>query len=105
MKECNLKQLGLAPTRRHGSAELTTIEDSVALLAACEEHLAGVLGIEGFHVCGNQRIPDMNCIADFSSFSDRPNFETASVNAARSFLRTLDPHSGILLEFVLVTRR
>ncbi|WP_439850253.1 hypothetical protein ACTACG_20470 [Pseudomonas syringae] len=62
-----------------------------------------MLGIEGFKIVGGKRIPDMDCIADFSVLvkSAGKNFSAASRDAAECFINSIDD-SNIFLEFVLV---
>lgn len=56
---------GLKPARPWGEIPLFNLIDGYKLLFFCDEHGAGVLGIEGFKIVGDKRVPDMDYIADF----------------------------------------
>lgn len=95
--------VGPEPTRMWGDTPLFNLDDGRKLLAFCDGHDAAVLGIEGFKIVGDKRIPDLDCIADFSALavSTGKEFPAASRKSARYFLDTIsDP--DVFLEFVLV---
>lgn len=56
---------GPKPARLWGEIPLFNLIDGYKLLFFCDEHGAGVLGIEGFKIVGDKRVPDMDYIADF----------------------------------------
>jgi hypothetical protein len=94
---------GPEPTRLWGETPLFNLIDGHKLLVFCDEHDAAVLGIEGFKVIGDKRVPDMDCIADFSALAMTAGelFPAESRKSAKYFLSTIsDPDT--LLEFVLV---
>ncbi|MBA6065910.1 MULTISPECIES: hypothetical protein [Pseudomonas] len=103
MQEFMFVGVGPEPTRMWGDTPLFNLEDGRKLLDFCEVHDAAVLGIEGFKIVGDKRIPDLDCIADFSSLavSAGKRFPAASRKSARCFLDTISG-SDVFLEFVLV---
>lgn len=62
-----------------------------------------MLGVEGFRLEGNQRIPDLDAIADFSELLSvwGMSFSQRSISAMREFFMFM-PQDGVMLEFVLV---
>ncbi|QXH58835.1 hypothetical protein [Pseudomonas maumuensis] len=103
MQEFMFVGVGPEPTRMWGDTPLFNLEDGGKLLDFCEVHDAAVLGVEGFKIVGDKRIPDLDCIADFSSLavSAGKRFPAASRESARYFLDTISG-SDVLLEFVIV---
>lgn len=103
MNEFIFLEVGPKPTRLWGSTPLFNLSDGIKLLRFCEEHNAAVLGIEGFKVIGDKRVPDLNCIADFSTLivAAGENFPEVSRKSARSFIDSI-LDDDVLLEFVLV---
>lgn len=103
MNEFIFLGVGPEPTRLWGGTPLFNLIDGVKLLRFCEEHNAAVLGIEGFKVIGDKRVPDLGCIADFSTLvvAAGENFPEASRKSARCFIDSI-LDDDILLEFVLV---
>jgi len=94
---------GPEPTKLWGDTPLFNLIDGRKLLIFCEEHDAAVLGIEGFRVVEDRRVPDMDCIADFSALAMTAGkqFPAESRELSKCFLNSIsDPN--ILLEFVLV---
>ncbi|WP_042556007.1 MULTISPECIES: hypothetical protein [Pseudomonas] len=103
MNEFIFLEKGLEPTRLWGGVPLFNLIDGHKLLVFCDEHDVAVLGIEGFKVVGDKRVPDMDCIADFSALTitARELFPVESRKLAKCFLSSIsDP--DMLLEFVLV---
>ncbi len=94
---------GPEPTRLWGSTPLFNLSDGRKLLNYCDKHDAAVLGIEGFKIIGDKRVPDLDCIADFSSLvTSGAEFPVCSRKAARHFIDSIS-NADIFLEFVLVT--
>lgn len=94
---------GPEPTRLWGGTPLFNLIDGHKLLVFCDEHDVAVLGIEGFKVVGDKRVPDMDCIADFSSLAMTAGelFSAQSRKSAKHFIDSIsDPDT--LLEFVLI---
>lgn len=75
------------------------------LLAACERCEIAVLGIEGFHLDGENRTPDMDFIADFSALSKRSDFFPTSVRAAHAFLQMAEDDPALVFEFLLMAKK
>lgn len=103
MNEFLLLGCGPEPTRFWGSTPLFKLNNGRELLDYCDKHDAAILGIEGFKITGDKRIPDLGCIADFSALTSAgKEFPALSRKAARHFLDSiLDVDT--FLEFVLVT--
>lgn len=97
-----LKNIGLS-TRWWGNVPLFSIHDGLLLMDYCAKNGIDVLGVEGFSLEGEYRIPDMDCIADFSMLPDITGsaFQTQSVDMMKEFLSSLSMKE-IFLEFVLV---
>lgn len=103
MKEFVSLDDGPEPTKVWGSTPLFNLIDGRKLLDYCDKHDAVVLGIEGFKIIGDKRIPDLDCIADFSILATTgEEFTVLSRRAARNFLDSI-LNKDIFLEFVLVT--
>lgn len=103
MREFLASWLGINPTKMWGNVALFNISDSRTLLSACEKNDIAVLGIEGFRVLKNCRVPDMDCIADFSKLllSSERYFSANSREKAKKFIDDFTS-DDILLEFTLV---
>lgn len=103
MKEVLSNQLPFVPTKLWGDTALFSILDAFKLLDCCEKYGFSVLGIEGFRVSDGGRVPDMNCIADFSGLLkvSEKEFSKKSISVAREFIKNI-PDKNLLLEFVLV---
>lgn len=97
-----LSDLGL-PTKWWGKVALFSLPDAALLMDYCANRGIAVLGVEGFRLEGNQRIPDLDAIADFSELMSTSStlFPERSVTAMKAFFRLM-PQDGVLLEFVLV---
>jgi len=102
VEDLPLGDIGL-PTRWWGENPLFSIHDGLVLMEYCAKNGIGVLGVEGFSLEGKYRIPDMDCIADFSMLPSIAGsaFQTQSVDTMRKFLSSL-PMKEVFLEFVLV---
>ncbi len=103
MKEFVFLGFGPEPTRLWGGTPLFNLSDSHELLNYCDTRDAAVLGIEGFKIVGDKRIPDLDCIADFSALAvaAREAFPALSRKSARDFIESISDRD-IFLEFVLV---
>lgn len=102
MKSIEVKNLPLAdlnlPTRWWGDVALFGISDCSVLLNYCASVGIAVLGVEGFRLEQGHRIPDMDCIADFSVLAEGESFCERSVEAMKKFIRIMPP--DVFLEFV-----
>lgn len=103
MKEFSIDRLPVRPTKLWGEIALFDSVDGLKVLDVCEQLNVSVLGIEGFRIVENHRVPDMNFIADFSVLIGvaQDRFPAASRESARNFINTISDE-GVLLEFVLV---
>ena len=88
------------PTLRWGETDLFSAADAAKLLDYCERNRVTVLGIEGFLVKDNRRVPDMRAIADYSELDRTHDGSRLSVGAARKFLTSIG-NSDLLFEFEL----
>lgn len=97
-----LKDLGL-PTLWWGNVALFSLPDAKLLMNYCANNRIAVLGVEGFRLEGNYRIPDMQTIADFSEMMamSGASFPERSIMAMREFFKLMQ-QDGLFLEFVLV---
>jgi hypothetical protein len=104
MKEFMFLGFGPEPTRLWSGTPLFDLSDSYKLLSYCDKHDAAVLGIEGFKIVGDKRVPDLNSIADFSALAVTAgeNFPALSRQSAKYFLDEISD-LDIFFEFVLVT--
>ncbi|MCE1190633.1 MAG: hypothetical protein LWW96_00620 [Acidovorax sp.] len=102
IKSLPIGDLGL-PTKWWGEVALFSLSDAALLLDYCSDNGLAVLGVEGFRIEGNHRIPDVDAIADFSGLMkvSSTSFAERSIAAMREFLKML-PQDGEMLEFVLV---
>lgn len=101
MKEVSIESLPINPTLMWEGVPLFDISDGIGLVEYCEKNDIAVLGIEGFEIRGDQRIPDMDCIVDFSASLNDKYFFTKSLEASKRILSGL-PNGSVFLEFVLV---
>ena len=103
MNEFIFPGVGPEPTRLWGETPLFNLIDGYKLLVFCDEHDVAVLGIEGFKIVGDKRVPDMDCIADFSTLAMTAGelFPAESRKSAKYFLDSISA-PDTLFEFVLV---
>lgn len=103
MKEFVFLGFGPEPTRLWCGVPLFDLSDSHELLNYCDTRDAAVLGIEGFKIVGDKRIPDLDCIADFSALAVAAGeaFPAMSRKSARDFIELISDRDTFL-EFVLV---
>ncbi|WP_152625118.1 hypothetical protein [Xanthomonas albilineans] len=103
MKEFNVGMLDVTPSNFFNGTELFDVDRSKNVIDACELLDVSILGMEGFRISGNNRIPDMDCIVDFSPLLSKfgSNFPDFSRKSAREFIESIYDNE-ILIEFVLV---
>ncbi|MDU8541287.1 MULTISPECIES: hypothetical protein [Pseudomonas syringae group] len=99
--EVSVEDLPITPTLMWSGISLFDVGDGVRLVDYCKNNNITILGIESFKVKGNKRIPDMDCIVDFSSSLNKMDFALKSIGASRAIIESMSG-SGILMEFVLV---
>lgn len=104
MKQFSITNAELEPTRYWGNVPLFNIQDGIKLINFCEKHNIAVLGIEGFKIINDKRVPDLDYIADFSALMmvSGDNFPSVSRISALKFLNTIG-NEEILIEFELAT--
>jgi hypothetical protein len=97
-----LGKLGL-PTKWWGEAALFSLPDAALLMDYCADRGLAVLGVEGFRLEGDHRIPGLDAIADFSELMNvwNTSFPERSIFAMREFFKLM-PQDRVMLEFVLV---
>ena len=102
MKDFRVSNFNILPSKVLGGVELFNLELSREVLDACKKYDVAVLGIEGFRVLEDLRVPDMGCIVDFSTLIKNlgSGFPAYSRMAAREFIENFVDNE-ILLEFVL----
>lgn len=103
MKDFCVNEFNIQSSKLFEGAQLFDVALSKKVLDKCEEYDVAVLGIEGFIVLEGRRIPDMNCIADFSELIEIAggDFPKCSRKAAIKFIEEFVDHDT-LVEFVLV---
>lgn len=95
-------ELGVAVIRRENGTVLVRAADVLRVIRAAASKGYWTLGLEGFYEKGRNLVPDMGCIADFSSLGSLPagERESASIRDAELFLqRCADPQ--LLFEIIL----
>jgi hypothetical protein len=90
------------PTKIHGDMALFDANDALRVLNFCGIKKLSILGIEGFRLHGDNIIPDMDCIADFSMMIELEgdNFQRKSLEWSRFFINQI-ADKNVFLEFVL----
>ena len=101
MASISADSLAVVPTLMWGDVPLFDVLDAFKLVDYCERNNIAILGIEGFKVKGDRRIPDMDCIVDFSSSLNDGCFAKKTIEASRRIMSGIDDRDT-LLEFVLV---
>lgn len=99
--EVSVEDLPITPTLVWCGTPLFDVDDAIRLVDYCKKSNIAVLGIEGFKIKGGKRIPDMDCIVDFSASLNEVNFAVKSIEASRIIIGGMRG-SGIFMEFVLV---
>lgn len=95
------QDLPITPTLLWGGVPLFNVSDGLKLLDYCESNGVAVLGVEGFAIKGGKRVPDMDCIVDFSASLTDLDFLRRSIEASRKIIEG-KMSSGIVLEFLLI---
>lgn len=103
MENIDVNGLPVNPTKLWGDTPLFGVVDSLKLIQYCEINNIAVLGIEGFRINSNKRIPDMSCIVDFSELFriSGGEFTAKSLQISKSFIQEIR-EIEIYLEFLLV---
>lgn len=99
--EVSVENLPITPTLMWSGTPLFDVRDGIKLVDYCKNNDIAVLGIEGFKIKGNNRVPDMDCIVDFSASLNEINFSLKSVEASRKIIESMRG-SCMLMEFLLV---
>lgn len=97
----SVDSLAVTPTLMWRDVPLFDISDGFKLVEYCECNNIAVLGIEGFKVKDGRRIPDMDCIVDFSASINDCCFARKTIEASRRIMNEINDRNT-LLEFVLV---
>lgn len=69
-----------------GSLVLIASQDVEAFLRAAQVHNVAIIGVEGFQIEEDHVIPDMDVIADFSSFPHDDRMVTATIEETKRFV-------------------
>lgn len=101
MSEIFAGALPVSPTLMWEGVPLFDILDAIRLIEYCEGNDIAVLGIEGFRIKGDKRVPDMECIVDFSASINEDGFVGKSLETSKRIIKEIDDLK-ILLEFLLV---
>lgn len=102
MKKTSISNIPVLPTKKHGDMALFDSGDALRVLNFCEIKRISILGIEGFYLIGDNIIPNMNCIADFSMMIELEgeNFQKKSLKWSRVFINNV-VDKNVFFEFVL----
>ncbi|MDT4869470.1 hypothetical protein FQZ97_1044980 [compost metagenome] len=103
MESVLVNSLSVSPTRLWGDVPLFGVSDSLELIGYCEKNDIAVLGIEGFRVNNDKRVPDMDYIVDFSELFrvSGKDFTEKSLQISKSFVQSVEV-LDIYFEFLLV---
>lgn len=99
--EVSVEDLPIIPTLMWSGTPLFNIDDGGRLIDFCKDNEIAVLGIEGFKIKEDKRVPDMDCIVDFSASLSEINFVVNSIEASRIIIESMIG-SDVFMEFVLV---
>ena len=99
--EVSVDDLPITPTLVWCGTPLFDVDDGIKLVDYCKKNNIAVLGIEGFKIKGGKRVPDMDCIVDFSASLNEVSFAVKSIEASRIIIESMRG-SGIFMEFMLV---
>jgi len=99
--EVAVEDLPITPTLMWGGTPLFDAYDGIRLIDFCKNNEIAVLGIEGFKIKGDKRVPDMDCIVDFSASLNEVDFTARSIEASRVIVESMS-NSGVFMEFLLV---
>lgn len=101
IEEVSVEGLPITPTLMWNGTPLFDVGDGVKLVEYCKNNGIAILGVEGFRVEGGKRVPDMECIVDFSASLNEIDFAVKSVEASRIVIEGM-VGGGLLMEFLLV---
>lgn len=96
-----VEDLPVRPTLIWADVPLFDILDGLRLVEYCEDNNIAILGVEGFRVKGDKRVPDMDYIVDFSASLNEEGFAKKSAEVVRGGINSTEDRA-VLLEFVLV---
>lgn len=99
--EVSTDGLPIIPTLIWNGTPLFDVADGVKLIGYCKSNGIAVLGMEGFKIKEGKRIPDMDCIVDFSASLNEMDFAMKSVEMSRLIVEGMIG-SGVFWGFVLV---
>ena len=99
--EVAVEDLPITPTLMWGGTPLFDAYDGIRLIDFCKNNEIAVLGIEGFKIKGDKRVPDMDCIVDFSASLNEVDFTARSIEASRVIVESMS-NRGVFMEFLLV---
>ncbi|MBJ9978332.1 hypothetical protein IAE35_23165 [Pseudomonas sp. S75] len=99
--EVSVESLPIVPTLVWNGIPLFDVSDGLRLVDYCKRNGIAVLGVEGFKIKEGKRIPDMDCIVDFSASLNEMDFAVRSVEMSQLIIEGMIGN-GIFLEFVLV---
>lgn len=99
--EVSVLDLPIASTLIWNGTPLFDVSDGVKLVNYCRDNGIAILGVEGFKIKDGKRIPDMDCIVDFSASLDEQGFAMSSVEMSRIIIEGMRG-SGVLMEFLLI---
>lgn len=99
--EVSVEDLPITPTLMWNGTPLFNVGDGVRLVEYCKNNGIAVLGVEGFRIKGGRRVPDVDCIVDFSASLNEMDFAVKSVEASRLVIEGM-LGGEVLMEFLLV---
>lgn len=102
-KDFSINKLECYSTILWKGIPLFNIQDACKFLDLCEEFNIAVLGIEGFKIINDYRIPDMECIVDFSEIMEsmKDDFPKYSRQCSLDFIKNY-VNDDVLIEFEIV---
>lgn len=103
MEDVDANELPIKPTMLWGNAPIYNVSDGLNLIDYCGANGIAVLGLEGFSILDGKRVPDMNCVIDFSELQEiaGSDFSKKTVLISKSFVEGLG-RADIYFEFTLV---
>ncbi|MBF4554930.1 hypothetical protein H7698_02525 [Pseudomonas sp. p50] len=99
--EVSVHGLPITPTMLWSGTPLFNVDDGLRLVDYCKNNDIAVLGIDGFKIKGGKRIPDIDCIVDFSASLNETNFAVKSIEASKTIIEGMSG-DDVFMEFVLV---
>lgn len=73
----------ITPTLMWKGTPLFDVDDGVKVVNYCKNNDIVILGIEGFQIKGDNIIPGMDYIVDFSALPNEMNFAEKSITKSR----------------------